>query len=68
MAHTGHRPIMGHDHYHFEGWVDKKCSSCIDGTVDPTPSQPAAEETQQEEEHGEARVQGQKLHGSSSNS
>ncbi|KAL4319900.1 hypothetical protein GQ457_18G016650 [Hibiscus cannabinus] len=67
-AHTGHGSIgpfivvlttyHGHAHYHFEGWVDRKCSSCIDGTVVLTLSQPATK-TQQEikqEEHGEARV------------
>ncbi|GMI88215.1 hypothetical protein HRI_002490800 [Hibiscus trionum] len=76
------RPVMGHGHYDFEGWVERKCSSCIDGTVDPPPSRPtadeaqpvtvAAEETQQEikeeEEHGEAQVEGERQHGSSSNS
>ncbi|KAE8698637.1 Peptidyl-prolyl cis-trans isomerase / cyclophilin-40 (CYP40) / rotamase isoform 1 [Hibiscus syriacus] len=52
------RPIMGHGHYDFEGWVERKCSSCIDGSMDPPPPRPAtvpAEETQQEiieeEEH-----------------
>lgn len=72
------RPIMGHGHYDFEGWVERKCSSCLDGTVvDPPSSRPAdeeeehaavpADETQQEikdEEHDEA----QKQHGSSSKS
>ncbi|KAH7575193.1 hypothetical protein JRO89_XS02G0060700 [Xanthoceras sorbifolium] len=30
------RPIMGHGgQYDFEGWVEKKCSSCIDGRVEP---------------------------------
>ncbi|XVF45189.1 hypothetical protein PTKIN_Ptkin02bG0185000 [Pterospermum kingtungense] len=71
------RPIMGHGHYDFEGWVERKCSSCLDGRVeDPPPPLPTeavpvavpAEETQQEikdeEKHEEA--QGQKQHGGSS--
>ena len=73
------RPIMGHGQYDFEGWVERKCSSCLDGRVDPPPPRPTeevpvavpAEETQQEikeGEHEEAQVQGQKQHGSSSES
>ena len=72
------RPIMGHGQYDFEGWVERKCSSCLDGRVDPPSSRPTevpvavpAEETQQEikeEEHEQAQVQRQKQHGSSSES
>ncbi|MCD7472731.1 hypothetical protein HAX54_014063 [Datura stramonium] len=31
------RRIMGRGQYDFEGWVETKCASCIDGRVDPTP-------------------------------
>ena len=32
------RRVMGHGQYYdFEGWVERKCSSCLDGTVDPAP-------------------------------
>ncbi|KAF3616007.1 hypothetical protein P3S67_019895 [Capsicum chacoense] len=31
------RRIMGHGQYDFEGWVETKCASCIDGRVDPIP-------------------------------
>lgn len=31
------RPIMGHGQYDFESWVERKCSSCIDGRIDPPP-------------------------------
>ncbi|XP_022749174.1 uncharacterized protein LOC111298712 [Durio zibethinus] len=71
------RPIMGHGQYDFEGWVERKCSSCLDGRVDaPPPAEEVpeavpAEETLQEikeEEQGQAHVQGQKQHGSSSES
>ncbi|KAK8568147.1 hypothetical protein V6N13_106081 [Hibiscus sabdariffa] len=77
------RPVMGHGHYDFEGWVERKCSSCIDGTMDPPPpSRPTADEAQpvtvpaeetqreikEEEEHGEAQEQEQRQHGSNSNS
>ncbi|XVE49153.1 hypothetical protein DITRI_Ditri01bG0059400 [Diplodiscus trichospermus] len=73
------RPIMGHGQYDFEGWVERKCSSCLDGRVDPPAPRPTeevpvalpAEETLhaiKEEEHEEAQVQGHKQHGSSSES
>ncbi|XVE66884.1 hypothetical protein DITRI_Ditri08aG0115600 [Diplodiscus trichospermus] len=73
------RPIMGHGQYDFEGWVERKCSSCLDGRLDLPPPRPTeevpaavpAEETQQEikeEEHEQSQVQGQKQHGSSSES
>ncbi|XWS39989.1 hypothetical protein CRYUN_Cryun18bG0101700 [Craigia yunnanensis] len=73
------RPIMGHGQYDFEGWVERKCSSCLEGRVDPPPPRPTeevlvavpAEETQQEikeKEHEQSQVQGQKQHGSSSDS
>ncbi|KAI8554412.1 hypothetical protein RHMOL_Rhmol05G0096900 [Rhododendron molle] len=29
------RRIMDHGQYDFEGWVEAKCGSCIDGRVDP---------------------------------
>lgn len=32
------RSIMGHGQYDVEGWVERKCSSCIDGRVDPRPA------------------------------
>ncbi|OMP01620.1 hypothetical protein COLO4_11718 [Corchorus olitorius] len=75
------RPIMGHGQYDFEGWVERKCSSCLDGRVDPPqprrPTEelpvaaPAEEETQQEiqeEGHEPAHVPQQKQHGSTSES
>ncbi|XP_057495438.1 uncharacterized protein LOC130780468 [Actinidia eriantha] len=34
------RRILGHGHYNFEGWVENKCGSCIDGRVDPPPRPP----------------------------
>ncbi|XP_022725067.1 uncharacterized protein LOC111281660 [Durio zibethinus] len=65
------RPIMGHGQYDFEGWFERKCSSCLDGRVDPPPPRPTeevvvvvpAEETQQEIKEEAAQVQGQKHHG-----
>ncbi|XP_002521845.2 uncharacterized protein LOC8283273 [Ricinus communis] len=35
------RRVMGHGQYDFEGWVERKCSSCLDGRVDPPPTRPA---------------------------
>ncbi|KAK9286818.1 hypothetical protein L1049_015223 [Liquidambar formosana] len=45
------RTIMGHGQYDFEGWVERKCASCIDGRVDPPPPRPpaAAEATTSDE-------------------
>lgn len=34
------RRIMGRGQYDFEGWVETKCASCIDGRVDPMPRPP----------------------------
>ncbi|KAJ8763434.1 hypothetical protein K2173_002317 [Erythroxylum novogranatense] len=35
------RRILGFGEYDLEGWVERKCSSCIDGHVDPpTPPSP----------------------------
>ncbi|XP_024028941.1 double-strand-break repair protein rad21 homolog [Morus notabilis] len=35
------RRIMGHaQYYDFEGWVERKCSTCLDGTIDPPPPPP----------------------------
>ncbi|XP_028102058.1 uncharacterized protein LOC114301300 [Camellia sinensis] len=34
------RRIMGHGQYDFEGWVEAKCGSCINGRVDPPPPHP----------------------------
>ncbi|KAF8405085.1 hypothetical protein HHK36_009982 [Tetracentron sinense] len=31
------RRIMGHGHYDFQVWVERKCSSCIQGRIDPPP-------------------------------
>ncbi|XVF01203.1 hypothetical protein REPUB_Repub04eG0068200 [Reevesia pubescens] len=74
------RPITGHGQYDFEGWVERKCSSCLNCQVNSLPPHPMekvplvvvlVEETQQEikeEEHEQAQVQGQKQHGSSSDS
>ncbi|KAL7156764.1 hypothetical protein ABFS83_02G030700 [Erythranthe nasuta] len=31
------RGVRGYGQYDFEGWVETKCSSCIDGRVDPPP-------------------------------
>ncbi|KAL6963960.1 hypothetical protein U1Q18_034966 [Sarracenia purpurea var. burkii] len=38
---TGRR-IMGHVQYDFEGWMEAKCASCIDGRVAPPPPPPRA--------------------------
>lgn len=35
------RRILGHGQYDFEGWVERKCSSCLDGHVDPPPTRQA---------------------------
>ncbi|KAM7470690.1 hypothetical protein LguiA_008873 [Lonicera macranthoides] len=36
------RRIVGQGHYDIEGWAEAKCSSCIDGRVNPPlPLQPA---------------------------
>ncbi|KAM7479213.1 hypothetical protein LguiA_027426 [Lonicera macranthoides] len=38
------RRIMGHPQYYdFEGWVETKFSSCIDGRIDLPPPRPPAE-------------------------
>ncbi|XXG49173.1 hypothetical protein AAC387_Pa02g3427 [Persea americana] len=29
------RSLMGHGQFDFEGWIERKCSSCIDGRIDP---------------------------------
>lgn len=46
------RRIMGHGQYDFEGWVERKCSSCLDGNIDPPlpvrPDIPVAEPVVQE--------------------
>lgn len=34
------RTIMGYGHYDLEGWVERKCASCIDGKMEPPPPQP----------------------------
>ncbi|RVW50479.1 hypothetical protein CK203_086830 [Vitis vinifera] len=31
------RRIMGHGQYDIESWLEEKCSSCIDGRVNPPP-------------------------------
>lgn len=31
------RSVMGHGQYDFEGWVERKCSTCLDGGVDSPP-------------------------------
>ncbi|KAL5540670.1 hypothetical protein UlMin_042862 [Ulmus minor] len=37
------RRVMGHGQYYdFEGWIERKCSTCLDGRIDPTPPPPAA--------------------------
>ncbi|KAL3722429.1 hypothetical protein ACJRO7_034751 [Eucalyptus globulus] len=61
------RPIMGHGQYDFEGWIERKCSACLDGRVDPPPQRPAvgaaaavgagAEEAAQEEAVEEIKVE-----------
>ncbi|KAL5705405.1 hypothetical protein ACHQM5_023711 [Ranunculus cassubicifolius] len=34
------RTIMGFGHqYDFEGWIERKCSTCIDGRIDVVPTQ-----------------------------
>ncbi|KAI3497339.1 hypothetical protein L1887_39882 [Cichorium endivia] len=42
------RRIMGHRQYDFEGWVETKCSSCIDGRLGPPPPPPAIVESSSE--------------------
>ncbi|PON49182.1 hypothetical protein PanWU01x14_231710 [Parasponia andersonii] len=67
------RRVMGHGQYYdFEGWVERKCSSCLDGTLDPPPppavtasrdevpvAMPleASEEMKEEAEHSEDQRQ-----------
>ncbi|KAI3786310.1 hypothetical protein L1987_39902 [Smallanthus sonchifolius] len=31
------RRVMGHVQYDFEGWMETKCSTCIDGRLGPPP-------------------------------
>ncbi|KAM0060930.1 hypothetical protein Hdeb2414_s0004g00129971 [Helianthus debilis subsp. tardiflorus] len=31
------RRVMGHLQYDFEGWVETKCATCIDGRMGPSP-------------------------------
>ncbi|KAJ0582928.1 putative sorting nexin [Helianthus annuus] len=31
------RRVMGHVQYDFEGWMETKCATCIDGRLDPPP-------------------------------
>ncbi|TXG64387.1 hypothetical protein EZV62_011381 [Acer yangbiense] len=64
------RPILGHGgQYDFEGWVERKCSSCIDGQVGPPPirpgipvAEPVLEEAPQEIKQQHEAAQ-QKSHG-----
>ncbi|OAY29413.1 uncharacterized protein LOC110602010 [Manihot esculenta] len=35
------RRTMGHGQYDFEGWVERKCSSCLDGRIEPPSARPA---------------------------
>ncbi|KAK1315584.1 hypothetical protein QJS10_CPA05g01506 [Acorus calamus] len=39
------RRVFGHGQYDFEGWIERKCSSCIDGHIDSPrlPPRPPAE-------------------------
>ncbi|KAJ8506756.1 hypothetical protein OPV22_007642 [Ensete ventricosum] len=41
------RTIMGYGHYDLEGWVERKCASCIDGRLEvpPQPRRPSASPT-----------------------
>ncbi|XP_050233506.2 uncharacterized protein LOC126681994 [Mercurialis annua] len=67
------RRVMGHWQYDFEGWVERKCSSCIDGRIDPPPTTrpadiPVAEPVEDQESKEEEQVQERhkkKSHGSS---
>ncbi|KAA0031279.1 type IV secretion system protein virB10-like [Cucumis melo var. makuwa] len=35
------RPVFGYGaHYDVEDWVEKKCASCLDGSLDPPPPPP----------------------------
>ncbi|MQL73840.1 hypothetical protein Taro_006221 [Colocasia esculenta] len=34
------RSVFGRGHYDFEGWIERKCASCIDGRIDPPPPPP----------------------------
>lgn len=34
----GGRHVSGHREYDFEGWVERKCASCIDGSMPPPPA------------------------------
>ncbi|KAJ4830092.1 hypothetical protein Tsubulata_017774 [Turnera subulata] len=59
------RRVFGHGQYDFEGWVESKCASCLDGHVGPAPTRrrediPVAhpvEEGPQEEEKEEEHEQ-----------
>ncbi|KAK6946160.1 hypothetical protein RJ641_013704 [Dillenia turbinata] len=47
------RSIMGHGPFDFEGWIERKCSSCIDGRIEspprpPTPTPPRTAESADE--------------------
>ncbi|KAJ6716662.1 hypothetical protein OIU74_009239 [Salix koriyanagi] len=37
---SGRRILGHHGQYDFEGWVERKCSSCLDGHVAPPPTRP----------------------------
>ncbi|XP_038887147.1 uncharacterized protein LOC120077337 [Benincasa hispida] len=35
------RPVFGYGaHYDVEDWIEKKCASCLDGSLDPPPPPP----------------------------
>lgn len=60
---TGRR-IMGSGQYDFEGWVERKCSSCLDGSIDPAPHRTARPDIPVEEpvvvvEEAQAQAQAQ---------
>ncbi|KAJ6310572.1 hypothetical protein OIU76_015321 [Salix suchowensis] len=38
---SGRRILGHHGQYDFEGWVERKCSSCLDGHAAPPPTRPA---------------------------
>ncbi|XP_044508862.1 uncharacterized protein LOC123227797 [Mangifera indica] len=64
------RRVMGRREYDFESWVERKCSSCLDGNIDPHPTrpeipvaEPVAQEAPPQEIKEEEEEEEQKSHG-----
>lgn len=43
----GGQHFAGHIEYDFEGWIEKRCASCIDGSLPPPPPAPPKEDKEQ---------------------